>query len=88
MFWWCNIVGLQTYIDQVEGLYTSGHVDETPLDQLISRADFWTLGAIEAINYGCEKAQGNCRRNCPPVPYPNIVLVCRLTDNKEKAVKI
>jgi len=65
--------GLQTYIDQVEGLYTSGHVDETPLAELISRADFWTLGAIEAINYGCEKAQGNCRRNCPPVPYPNIV---------------
>lgn len=66
-----DYTGLQVYIDQIEALYASGSVDGVAFADLISRADLWALGAIDAIEYGCEKAQkSGCGRNCE-YTYPD-----------------
>jgi len=64
--------GLGTYINTTEDLYQSGEVDGTPFTELLSRADFWILAGIEAIDYSTERAQRPCNRGCDIV-YTGLV---------------
>jgi len=66
--------GLDTYINYTDHLYDDTDVDGYTMRELgFSRADFWALAAVEALDYSTEDAQSSgCRRTGCTYVYADI----------------
>ena len=71
------MLGLGTYINHTNYIYDGTDVGDSTMAELgFSRADFWALAAVEALNYATEAAQSRgCRRTGCTYTYPSITYV-------------
>ena len=71
------MLGQGTYINHTNYIYDDTDVGGSTMAELgFSRADFWALAAVEALNYATEAAQSSgCRRTGCTYTYPSITYV-------------